>query len=67
MHCIGVKEGNNKKRKKKAKIKISILIFLYTIYFATLNLYTKFEDPGSNLSCEIFVREKEKKTNKGTD
>ena len=48
LHCIGVKEGKNKKWKKKAKIKIRILIFLYTIYFATLKLHTKFEDPGSN-------------------
>ena len=50
IHCIGVKEGKNKKLKKKAKIKISILIFLYTINFATLKVHTKFEDPDSNRS-----------------
>ena len=48
MHYIGVKDGKNIKWKKSAKIKISILIFLYTIYFATLKVHTKFEDPGSN-------------------
>ena len=52
-------------------MRISILIFIYTIHFAYLKVYTKFENIGSNRSWEIcdrnFLEEKEKWTNKGTD
>ena len=58
-------------KKNKSNINISILNFFYTVHLATLNMYTKFEDPGSNRSLEIcdriLVGEKEKRTNKGTD
>ena len=59
------------KWKKKAKINLSILIFFPTIYLATLNVYTKFEDFGSHRSQDVcdrfFIGEKEKWTNKGND
>ena len=48
-----------------------IYIFIYTIHFAYLKVYTKFENTGSNRSWEICDRNihwREKKwTNKGTD
>ena len=52
-------------------MRINILIFIYTIHFAYLKVYTKFENIGSKRSWEIcdrnFLEEKEKWTNKGTD
>ena len=48
MCYIGVTEG--KIEKKEGKMRISILIFIYTIHFAYLKVYTKFENPGSNRS-----------------
>ena len=52
-------------------MRISILIFIYTIHFAYLNVYTKIENTGSNRSREICDRNfhwRERKiTNKGTD
>ena len=50
--------------KKEGKMRISILIFIYTIHFAYLKVYTKFGNIGSNRSWEIcdrnFLEEKEK-------
>ena len=64
-------EGKIENLKKEGKMSISILIFIYTIHFACLKVYTKFENIGSNRSWEIcdriFLEEKEKWTNKGTD
>ena len=37
----------NEKLKKEGKIRISILIFIYTIQFAYLKVYTAFEIIGS--------------------
>ena len=64
-------------RRKKWKIekrrqnKDCILIFFYTLYFAYLKVYTKYENTGSNRSCKncdrIFNWEKEKCINKGTN
>ena len=52
-------------------MRISILIFIYTIHFAYLKVYTKFENIGSNRSWEIcdrnFLGEKAKWTPKETD
>ena len=48
-------------------MRISTLISIYTVLFAFLKVYTKFENTGSNRSCEISIGEKEKWTNKGTD
>ena len=49
-------------------MRISILIFINTIHFAYLKVYTKFENTGSEkFMTEIFIGEKEKWTNKGTD
>ena len=51
-------------------MRISILISLYTVHFAYLKVYTKYENTGSNRSWEISDRNfhwKEKWTNKGTD
>ena len=43
MYNIRVKEGKNEKLKKEGKMRISILIFIYTILFAFLKVYTKFK------------------------
>ena len=43
MYYIRVTEGKNENLKKEGKMRISILIFIYTIYFAYLKMYTKFE------------------------
>ena len=52
-------------------MRISILISIYTVHFAYLKVYTKFENTapiGAEKSVtEISVGEKEKWTNKGTD
>ena len=60
----GVTEG---KIEKEGKMSFSIFIFIYTIHLAYLKVYTKFENIGSTTSQEIFIGEKEKWTNKGTD
>ena len=56
MYFIGVTEGKIENLNKEGKIRISILISVYTIYFAYLKMYTKFENTGSNRSREIFER-----------
>ena len=52
-------------------MKISILISIYTVHFAILKMYTKFENTGSNRSWEICDRNfhwrERKMNNKGTD
>ena len=50
MCYIGVTEGKIKNLKKEGKMRINILIFIYTIYFAYLKVYTKFHNPKSS-SC----------------
>ena len=50
MYYIGVRDG---KKEKEGKINFSSSVFCPTIYLATLNMYTKFEDPGSQRSREI--------------
>ena len=50
MYYIRVTERKNEKLKKEGKMRISILIFIYTIQFADLKVYTKFENTGSNRS-----------------
>ena len=50
MYYIRVKEGKNEKLKKEGKMRISILISIYTVHFAFLKVYTKFENTGSNRS-----------------
>ena len=47
------KDENFKKKekinfKKEGKMRISILIYIYTVHVAILNMYTKFENTGSN-------------------
>ena len=57
----------NEKLKKEGKIKISIFIFIYTIHFAYLKVYTKFENTGPNRSweiCDSNFHWWERKTNK---
>ena len=56
MYYIRVKEGKNEKLKKEGKMRISILISIYTVHFAFLKVYTKFENTGSNRSWEICDR-----------
>ena len=50
MYHIREKEGKNEKLKKEGKKRTSILISIYTVHFATLKMYTKFENTGSNRS-----------------
>ena len=45
MYYIGVTEG---KIEKEGKMNFSIFIFIYTVHFAYLKVYTKFENSGSN-------------------
>ena len=49
MCCISVKE-KIENLKKVGKMRISTLIFIYTIHFAYLKVYTKFHNPNSS-SC----------------
>ena len=61
---IGVTEG---KVEKEGKMSFSIFIFIYTVHFAYLKVYTKFENTGSNRSREICDRNfhwRERKMNK---
>ena len=67
MYYIRVKEGKNEKLKKEGKMRISILISIYTVHFAFLKVYTKFDNAGSNRSQEICDRNfhwRERKMNK---
>ena len=41
MYFIGVTKGKIENMKKEGKMRISILIFIYTIHFAYLMVYTK--------------------------
>ena len=50
MYYIRVKEGKTEKLKKEGKISIIIFIFIYTVHFAYLKVYTKFENTCSNRS-----------------
>ena len=43
MYYVGVRDGE---KEKEGKINLSF-VFCPTIYLATLNAYTKFENPGS--------------------
>ena len=45
MCYIRVTEGKIENLKKESKMKISTLIFIYTIHFAYLKVYTKFHNP----------------------
>ena len=64
MYYIREKEGKNENLKKEGKMRISILISIYTVHFAILKMYTKFENTGSNRTeksvTEISIGEKEK-------
>ena len=50
MYHIREKGEKNEKLKKEGKMRISILISIYTVHFAILKMYTKFENTGSNRS-----------------
>ena len=56
IYYIRVKEGKNENWKKEDKMRISVLISFYTVHFAFLKVYTKFENTGSNRSWEICDR-----------
>ena len=67
MYYMRVKERKNENLKKEDKMRISILISIYTVHFAFLKEYTKFENNGSNRSWEICDRNfhwRERKMNK---
>ena len=48
--------AKNDKLKKESKMRISILISIYTIHFAYLKVYTKFEITGSKRSWDICYK-----------
>ena len=50
---MGATEG---KVEKEGKMSFSIFIFIYTVHFAYLKVYTKFENTGSNRSRKICDR-----------
>ena len=50
MCYIRVTEGKIENLKKEGKMRISTLIFIYTVHFANLKVYTKFHNPKSS-SC----------------
>ena len=50
MYYLREKEEKNENLKKEGKMRISILIPIYTVHFAILKMYTKFENTGSNRS-----------------
>ena len=50
MYYIREKEGKNENLKKEGKMRMSILISIYTVHFAILKMYTKFENTGSDRS-----------------
>ena len=47
---IRATEGKTENLKEEGKMRISTLIFIYTIHFAQLKVYTKFHNPKSS-SC----------------
>ena len=47
MCYIRVTEGKIENLKKEGKIRISTLVFIYTVHFAYLKVYTKFHNPKS--------------------
>ena len=49
-YYIRLTEGKNEKIKKEGKMSFSFLFFIYTIHFAYLKVYTKFQNTGSNRS-----------------
>ena len=71
LYYIREKEGKNEKLKKEGKRRISILISIYTVHFAflkvTQNLKTLAQIGAEKSATEIFIGEKEKRTNKRTD
>ena len=50
MCYIRLTEGKIENLKKEGKMRISTLVFIYTIHFAYLKVYTKFHNPNSS-SC----------------
>ena len=68
MCYIGVTEG---KIEKEGKMSFSNFIFIYKIHLAYLKMFTKFKTlapiGAERSSTEIFIGEKEKWINKGTD
>ena len=64
MYFIGVTEGKIENLKKENKMRINILIFIYTVHFAYLKVYTNCKTLapiGAEKSVtEIFIGEKEK-------
>ena len=64
MYYIRVAEGKNEKLKKEGSLRFKIFIFIYTVHFAHLKVYTKFKTLapiGAEKSVtEISIGEKEK-------
>ena len=72
MCYIRVTEGKIENLKKEGKIRISTLIFIYTVHFAYLKVYTKFHNPNQVVAVKTltknvhmcYIREKEGKIEK---
>ena len=56
MCYIRVTEGKIENLKKEVKMKVITLIFIYTIHFAYLKVYTKFHNPKSIVTEEILTK-----------
>ena len=56
MCYIRVTEGKIENLKKEGKMRISTLLFIYTIHFAYLKVYTKFHNPKSNSCRETLTK-----------
>ena len=56
MCYIGVTEGENWKFEKEGKMRISILIFIYTIHFNYLKVYTNFYNPKTSSYWENWQK-----------
>ena len=54
MCYIRVTEAKIENLKKEGKMRSSTLIFIYTIHFAYLKVYTKFHNPKLSSCCENF-------------
>ena len=55
-HPYVLYRSDSRKIEKGGKMSFSIFIFIFTIHFAYLKVYTKFENTGSNRNREIWDR-----------
>ena len=58
MCYIRVTEGKIENLKKEGKMRISTLIFIYTIHFAYLKVYTKFHNPNQVVAEKTLTKKR---------